>query len=230
MEEFMLVPFLNRVDAGKHLAARLNAYANRADVVVLGLPRGGVPVAFEVAQSLHAPLDVCIVRKLGVPDRKELAMGAIGMGGVVVINPDVIESWRISQAELDRVVAEEQQELERRDRLYRCGRPAPVVKGKVVVLVDDGIATGATVKAAISTLQQHNPKRIVVATPIAPQSICEELEANVARVVCLATPDPFFAIGQWYEDFDQTSDAEVQQLLNIAEPAPVQAGRDLRYP
>ncbi|MGK7911837.1 MAG: phosphoribosyltransferase [Synechococcus sp.] len=218
----MLVPFSNRVEAGKHLASRLKAYANRGDVVVLGLPRGGVPVAFEVAQSLHAPLDVCVVRKLGVPGRRELAMGAIGMGGVVVMNPDVLESCRVSQSEIDRVLAEEQHELERRDLLYRRGRPAPNLKGKVVVLVDDGIATGATLRAAISTLRQHRPNRIVVATPVAPLSICEELEADVDRVVCLATPEPFFAIGQWYEDFGQTSDAEVQQLLNTATPAPVQ--------
>ena len=217
----MLVPFANRVEAGKHLASRLNAYANRADVLVLGLPRGGVPVAFEVARSLRAPLDVCIVRKLGVPGRKELAMGAIGMGDVVVLNPDVIGLWGISQSTIDRVIAEERQELERRDRLYRRGRPAPNVKGKVVVLVDDGIATGATLRAAISTLRQQLPERIVVATPVAPRSVCVELKADVDRVVCLETPEPFFAIGQWYMDFGQTSDAEVQQLLDNATCAPI---------
>ncbi|MEM8716070.1 MAG: phosphoribosyltransferase [Cyanobacteria bacterium P01_G01_bin.4] len=216
----MLVPFSNRVEAGKHLASRLKAYSNRGDVVVLGLPRGGVPVAFEVARLLRAPLDVCIVRKLGVPGRKELAMGAIGMGGVVVMNPDVIEMWRLSQSEIDRVLAEEQHELERRDRLYRRGRPAPDLRGKVVVLVDDGIATGATLRAAISTLRQQKPNRIVVAIPVAPQSICEELEVDVDRVICLATPEPFFAIGQWYEDFGQTSDDKVQLLLGKATPAP----------
>ena len=218
----MLVPFSNRVEAGKHLAAYLRNYAGRKDVLVLGLPRGGVPVAFEVARSLNAPLDVCIVRKLGVPRYEELAMGAIGLGGVRVLNKEVIEGWNISEAEIDKVIAREQQELDRRDLLYRGGRPFPDIAGKVIILVDDGIATGATLRAAISSLRQQQPKGIVVATPVAPQSICKSLQAEVDDVVCLATPEPFFAIGQWYMDFGQTSDAEVQELLERSTRTPLQ--------
>ena len=219
----MFVPFSNRVEAGKQLASVLQDYANRQDVLVLGLPRGGVPVAFEVAQSLNVPLDVCIVRKLGVPAHKELAMGAIGLGGVRVLNQDVIEMWNISQSEIDRVNACEQEELERRDLLYRCGRPYPVLEGKIVILVDDGIATGATLNAAISSLRQQQPKAIVVATPVAPRSICKSLKKTVDKVVCLSTPEPFYAIGQWYVDFDQTSDEEVQHLLERSNHAPLRA-------
>ena len=218
----MFVPFSNRVEAGQQLANYLHAYANRSDVLVLGLPRGGVPVAFEVARSLEVPLDVCIVRKLGVPGHKELALGAIGLGGVRVLNEDVIDMWNITQTEIDRVSQMEQRELDRRDRLYRRGRPLPELKGKVVLLVDDGIATGATLKAAIAALRQQHPHQIVVATPVAPPSACRELQAEVDDVVCLATPEPFYAIGQWYVDFGQTSDAEVQELLDRATriPAP----------
>ena len=219
----MLVPFSNRVEAGQQLATYLHAYANRQDVLVLGLPRGGVPVAFEVARSLQVPLDVCIVRKLGVPGHKELAMGAIGLGGVRILNEDVIDIWRIRQEEIDRVVRAEQEELDRRDLLYRRGRPLPEVRGKVVLLVDDGIATGATIKAAISTLRRQHPQQIVVATPVAPPSVCRELRAQVDDVVCLATPEPFYAIGQWYVDFGQTSDGEVQDLLDRATPTPVRS-------
>ncbi|MGK7905724.1 MAG: phosphoribosyltransferase [Synechococcus sp.] len=218
----MLVPFSNRVEAGKHLAAYLSNYAGRKDVLVLGLPRGGVPVAFEVARSLNAPLDVCIVRKLGVPRYEELAMGAIGLGSVRVLNKEVIEAWNISEAEIDKVIAREQEELDRRDLLYRGGRPFPDITGKVIILVDDGIATGATLRAAISSLRQQQPKGIVVATPVAPQSICKSLQAEVDDVVCLATPEPFFAIGQWYMDFGQTSDAEVQELLERSTRTPLQ--------
>jgi putative phosphoribosyl transferase len=205
--------FRNRTEAGKLLAAQLTKYAHRPDVLVLGLPRGGVPVAFEVAKALDAPLDVCLVRKLGVPGHKELAMGALAMGGVRFINENVVDWLRISPDTIDQVAAIEQRELERRNLAYRGNRPAPIVKNHTVILVDDGIATGATIRAAIATLKKQQPRELVVAVPVAGVSTCEELQAEVDQVVCVMMPENLYAIGLWYEDFQQTTDAEVCELL-----------------
>ena len=208
----LLLP--NRTEAGRLLASQLEAYANRADVLVLGLPRGGVPVAFEVAKVLQAPLDICLVRKLGVPKRKELAMGAIASGNVMVINDEVVDWLQISPETIEQVVATEQQELERRDRAYREGRPVPVVSNRTVILVDDGIATGSTLMAAIETLKQQQSKSIIVAVPVAPLSVYEKLKTVVDEVVCLITPESFRSISLWYEDFSQTTDEDVRYLLS----------------
>ena len=204
----------NRTEAGRWLASRLKAYTNRSDVLVLGLPRGGVPVAFEVAKVLQAPLDICLVRKLGVPKRKELAMGAIASGNVMVINDEVVDWLQISPETIAQVVATEQQELERRDHLYREGRPMPVVINQTVILVDDGIATGSTLMAAIETLKQQQPKSIIVAVPVAPLSVYQKLKTVVDEVVCLITPESFRSISLWYEDFSQTTDEDVRYLLS----------------
>lgn len=203
----------DRPQAGQLLAAQLADYANRPDVLVLGLPRGGVPVAYEVAKALNAPWDICLVRKLGVPTNKELAMGAIGMSGVITINHEVVRLLNISQESIERVAAQEQQELERRDRVYRGNRPFPDVQNRTVILVDDGIATGSTLRAAIATLRQHQPRSIVVAVPVAPLSTCQELEAEVDDIVCLKAPEFLQAISLWYEEFRQTTDEEVRRLL-----------------
>ncbi|GET44020.1 phosphoribosyltransferase [Microseira wollei] len=205
--------FRNRTEAGQQLAKKLSAYANRTDVLVLGLPRGGVPVAYEVAVALNLPLDICLVRKLGAPGNKELAMGAIGMGGVMVLNHDVVESLQVSTQAIARVVALEEKELERRDRAYRGERPFPDLQGLSIVLVDDGIATGATLRAAIATLRQQQPARIIVAVPVAPLSTYNELKAEVDEVVSLVTPERFYSISVWYDQFDQTTDEEVRHLL-----------------
>lgn len=209
----MLQKFRNRTEAGKLLASQLTDYANRSDVLVLGLPRGGVPVAYEVAKELDAPLDVCLVRKLGVPGHKELAMGAIAAGGVRVINENVIDWLRISPETINEVAAMEIRELDRRSHIYRGNRPLPKVKNHTIILVDDGIATGATIRAAISTLKKQKPRKLVVAVPVAGVSTCEELEAEVDEVVCILKPEDLYAIGLWYEDFQQTTDAEVCELL-----------------
>src|SRR5437773_4172824 len=210
--------FRNRQDAGQRLAARLMNYAGRSGVLVLALPRGGVPVAFEVAQQLKAPLDVFLVRKLGVPGHEELAMGAIASGGTRVINEDVVRYLQIPGEVIDAVAAEEQRELERREREYRDGKPAPQVKDRVVILIDDGLATGSTMRAAAAALRKQNPSRIVVAVPVAPAETCEEFRKEVDEVVCAATPEPFQGVGLWYDNFSQTSDEEVRQLLNRANP------------
>ena len=210
--------FRNRQDAGQRLAARLKNYAGRSDVLVLALPRGGVPVAFEVAQQLKAPLDVFLVRKLGVPGHEELAMGAIASGDTRVINEDVVRYLQIPGEVIDAVAAEEQRELERREREYRDGKPAPQVKDRVVILIDDGLATGSTMRAAAAALRKQNPSRIVVAVPVAPAETCEEFRKEVDEVVCAATPEPFQGVGLWYDNFSQTSDEEVRQLLNRANP------------
>jgi putative phosphoribosyl transferase len=210
--------FRNRQDAGQRLAARLMNYAERSDVLVLALPRGGVPVAFEVAQQLKAPLDVFLVRKLGVPGHEELAMGAIASGGTRVINEDVVRYLQIPGEVIDAVAADEQRELERRERAYRDGRPAPQVKDRVVILIDDGLATGSTMRAAAAALHKQNPSRIVVAVPVAPAETCEEFRKEVDEVVCAATPEPFQGVGLWYDNFSQTSDEEVRQLLHRANP------------
>jgi putative phosphoribosyl transferase len=205
--------FHDRTEAGKLLAAQLTEYANRTDVWVLGLPRGGIPVAYEVAQALNLPLDVCLVRKLGVPDQPELAMGAIAPGNVMVLNQEILKTLNVSRAALQKVVEDEQLELERRRHLYQGDRPEPDVEGKAVILVDDGIATSSTLRAAIATVRQKNPQEIVVAVPVAAIPACETLRAIVDKLVCLSTPEPLHSIGMWYVDFSQTSDEAVQQLL-----------------
>jgi putative phosphoribosyl transferase len=208
--------FHDRTHAGRLLAGLLGQYADRPDVLVLGLPRGGVPVAYEVAQELHAPLDVFLVRKLGVPGHEELAMGAIASGGVRVLNHDTVSFLRISDETIDRVAADEERELRRREALYRGSRPRPNVQDQIVILVDDGLATGSTMKAAAEALRRQSPARIVVAAPVAASTTCQEFEAYVDEVVCAETPSPFYAVGMWYEDFSQTSDQEVQQFLEEA--------------
>jgi putative phosphoribosyl transferase len=217
MEEKMMRLYRDRIEAGQVLATRLMKYADRPDVIVLALPRGGVPVAFEVAKALHAPLDVFVVRKLGVPGHEELAMGAIATGDVRVINLEVVRMLNIPDAVIDAVAAREQQELLRREQLYRDDRPPPDVTGRIVILVDDGLATGSTMRAAVTALGQQHPARIVVAVPVAAPSTCEEFEAEVDEIVCGQTPEPFYGVGYWYEDFSQTSDKEVHDLLAQAE-------------
>jgi predicted phosphoribosyltransferase len=212
-----MIRFKDRNEAGRFLAERLSAYANRPDTLVLALPRGGVPVAYEVAKALGAPLDVFQVRKLGLPGHEELAMGAIATGGVRVRNPEVVEYLRIPDEVIDEVTARERQELERRERLYREGRPALSPRGRVVILVDDGLATGSTMLAAVLALRQQQPASIVVTVPVAAKQTCEELRTVADEVACAVTPDPFYAVGLWYEDFSQTTDEEVRELLARAE-------------
>lgn len=205
--------FRDRLEAGKRLASQLTDYSNRSDVLVLALPRGGVPVAFEVAQALHAPLDIFLVRKLGVPGHEELAMGAIATGGVRVINDDVMRHLSIPGEVIDAVAVDEQRELERRERLYRGDRPAPDVKDKTVILVDDGLATGSTMRAAAIALRQKQPARTVVAVPVSAVQTCDEYRMGVDEIICAVTPELFHAVGQWYMDFSQTTDDEVRELL-----------------
>ena len=206
-------PFRDRAEAGRVLAEMLTAYANRPDVMVLALPRGGVPVGFEVARKLNAPLDVFLVRKLGVPGQAELAMGAIASGGVRVFNKDVVDYLRIPDAIIDAVAAEEQKELDRRERAYRGYAGAPDVRGRTVILVDDGLATGSTMRAAVTALREQKPARIIVAVPVAARETCDEFRSQVEEIVCAVTPEPFRAVGHWYEDFAQTTDKEVHDLL-----------------
>ncbi len=205
--------FHNRIQAGKMLGESLIDYANHENLLVLALPRGGVPVGWEIAKALNAPLDVCIVRKIGVPGQKELAMGAIGAGGVRVFNRDVIATLGIDTDVIETVVSQELEELKRREQIYRGSAPPIKVENKTVILVDDGIATGATIRAAIAVLKQQKPSKIVVAIPVASASTYRELESEVDEVVCLQTPEFFSAIGFWYEDFSQTSDQEVCEIL-----------------
>ena len=205
--------FRNRNDAGRQLAEKLAAYADRPDVLVLALPRGGVPVGYEVARALGAPLDVFLVRKLGVPGYEELAMGAVASGGVRVLNDEIVRGLGISEHEIDAAVARELQELARRDRLYRGDRQPPDVGGRTVILVDDGLATGATMRAAVQALRQQQAARIVAAVPTASPDTCQVLKAEADDVICAMTPEPFFAVGHWYEDFTQTTDDEVRELL-----------------
>jgi putative phosphoribosyl transferase len=212
----MLTQFRDRTEAGKLLATQLTAYTNRQDLIVLALPRGGVPVAFEVARALHAPLDVIVVRKLGVPGQEELAMGAIATGGVRILNRDVVQFLDIPDEVINMIAAQEQQELERRERLYRGDRPAYDVHGRTVILVDDGIATGATMHAAVAALKQRQPARIIIAVPTAAPSTCDEFAAEVDELVCVIRPEPFIAVGYWYQHFSQTSDEEVRSLLEQA--------------
>jgi putative phosphoribosyl transferase len=205
--------FRDRADAGRLLAERLSHYAGRDDVLVLGLPRGGVPVAAEVARALGASFDVFLVRKLGLPGQEELAMGAIASGGARVLNEELVETLGIPEALIDAVAAREEEELRRRERLYRGERPPPEVEGKAVILVDDGLATGSSMRAAVAALRRLRPARIVVAVPTAPVSTCEDLRPEVDELVCARTPQPFYAVGIWYENFNQTTDEEVRRLL-----------------
>ena len=219
--------FRDRVDAGRQLAGKLAHYANRDDVLVLGIPRGGVAVAFEVAQALHAPLDILLVRKLGTPGQRELAMGAIASGGVRILNHDLIHSLGITEEQLTETIREQETELQRREQLYRGVRPGIAVKGKVAILVDDGIATGSSMLAAINALRTLEPKKIVVAVPVAPAQAFSQITAVADELVCASTPNGFFAIGQFYEEFPQTEDAEVHALLNrAARPAVGQKPED----
>jgi len=221
--------FRDRREAGRRLADHLLEYRGRPDVLVLGLPRGGVPVAFEVARALHASLDVLVVRKLGLPGHEELAMGAIASGGILVLNPEVIEALGVPMALIRSAAAREQAELERRERLFRDGRSAADPAGRTVILVDDGLATGATMRAAIKALRERNAAAIVVAVPVALESTCRELEPLADRVVCLIRPRSFGAVGEWYLDFGQTSDPEVRTLLDEAheaQAAVAQGGRN----
>jgi predicted phosphoribosyltransferase len=211
--------FSDRRAAGRFLAQKLAAYANRPDVIVLALPRGGVPVAYEVAAALHAPLDVFLVRKLGVPGHEEYAMGAIASGGVRVLNEEVVQALGIPDFRIEAAAAREQQELERRERAYRGNRPPPDVRGRTVILVDDGLATGASMQAAVMALRRLEPARIVVAVPTAAPETCEQMRTLADEVVCATTPEPFHAVGLWYEDFSQTSDEEVGALLAQARQA-----------
>ena len=206
--------FRDREQAGKQLAESLAEYGHRSDVIVLALPRGGVPVGAELAEALDAPLDLMLVRKLGVPGHRELAMGAVASGGVRVLNDDVVGALRLDEATIEAVVREERRELERREHAYREGRPSPEVAGRVVILVDDGLATGATMRTAVAALQQQDPGQIVVAVPVAPPDTCEALGREADEVICLASPDPFMAIGVWYDDFRQLTDDEVRELLS----------------
>jgi putative phosphoribosyl transferase len=211
--------YRNRTEAGRRLAAELKNYADRPDVLVLALPRGGVPVAFEVARALHAPLDIFLVRKLGVPGHEELAMGAIATGGVRVLNEDTMSYLNIPAEVVDAVAADELRELARRDQLYRGDRPAPDVTGKTVILVDDGLATGSTMRAAAAALRQQQPARIVVAVPVSAVQTCDEYRMGVDEIICAVTPEPFHAVGLWYKDFAQTTDEEVRALLARARRA-----------
>jgi predicted phosphoribosyltransferase len=208
--------YRDRTDAGRQLAARLTRYADRPDVLVLALPRGGVPVAYEVAKELKAPLDVFLVRKLGVPGYEELAMGAIASGAVRVLNQDIVNYLRIPDEVIDAVAAREQRELERRERAYRDDRPPPDVRDRVVILIDDGLATGSTMRAAAASLRLQKPKRIVVAVPVSSPEVCDEFRSEVDEIVCALTPEHLQGVGLWYEDFSQTSDEEVRELLKRA--------------
>jgi putative phosphoribosyl transferase len=205
--------FRNRREAGQRLALRLEKYADRSDVIVLGVPRGGIPVAFEVAASLKAPLDIFVLRKLGVPGHEELALGAIGSGGVRVLNSSVIEQLGISELDIAAVTKAETEELHRRERLYRENRPPLDVRGRTVILVDDGIATGSSLLAAVHAIRQMKPAAIVVATPVAPRTTRNRLAKEVDDVVCVEMPEPFYGVGQFYADFSQVSDEEVNELL-----------------
>jgi predicted phosphoribosyltransferase len=207
-------PFADRADAGRVLARELSAYANRKDVVVLALPRGGVPVAYEVARELNAPLDVFLVRKLGAPGQEELAMGAIASGDVIVVNDDVVKALEISREAIAAAVDHERQELARREAIYRGNRLPVDVEDKTVILIDDGLATGSTMRAAVAALRNKNPARIVVAVPVGAASTCAELGSIADDCICAIAPEHFRAVGLWYDDFAQTDDAEVCDVLN----------------
>lgn len=222
-EEYVI--FRDREEAGRKLAEQLSAYANRKDVIVLGIPRGGVPVAQEVAKGLNAPLDIFVSRKLGVPWQEELAFGAIATGGTRVLDHEIIEAVGISDEQIEQITARVKKELERRENLYRGNRPPLKIDGLTVILVDDGIATGSSMRAAIKALRRMNPAQIVVAVPVAPQSTCKLLKSEVDRLVCVYMPEEFYAIGQFYDDFSQVADEEVTRLLHrAAQPVLQSAG------
>ena len=208
--------FQNRHDAGRQLATRLASYAGRDDVLVLGLPRGGLPVAFEIAIALDVALDVFIVRKLGLPGHEEFGIGAIASGDVRVVDETVLRTYDVDPETLERITARERLELERRERLYRDDRPFPAIEDRIVILVDDGLATGSTMRAAIAALRKKRPSKIVVAVPVGARETCAAIARLVEEVVSLDTPDPFYAVGLWYDDFEQTEDAEVHELLERA--------------
>jgi predicted phosphoribosyltransferase len=216
--------FQDRVQAGRRLAEKLQHYRDRPGVIVLALPRGGVPVGFEVSRALHAPLDVFLVRKLGVPGREELAMGAIASGGTRVLNEELLGMLPVPPRIIDEVTARERRELARREQLYRGDRPGPEVRGRTVILVDDGLATGSTMRAAVQALRQLKPARIVVAVPVGARDSCAEFAREADESICALAPDPFYAVGAWYEDFEPTTDDQVRMLLSqAAEESPVAA-------
>lgn len=210
------LPFSDRSEAGRLLGEALEAYIGRTDTLVLALPRGGVPVAFEVAEAIGAPLDLMLVRKLGAPGQEELAMGAIATGGIRVLNPEIVRGLHISDQTIDAVANREEQELRRRDKAYRGDRPPPELRDRCIVLVDDGLATGATMRAAVAALRQNGSSRIVVAVPVAPTDTVTTLRKETDEVVCLAMPEPYYAIGLWYRNFAQVTDQEVRDLLTRA--------------
>src|SRR5205823_3186760 len=208
--------FVNRTDAGRELAAELTRYSSRSDVLVLGLPRGGVPVAFEIAIALDAPLDVFVVRKLGLPGHEEFGIGAIASGGVRVVDESVLRAYGVDSRTLEEITEREQRELERRERRYRDDRPFPAIQDRVVILVDDGLATGSTMRAAVAALRAEGPREIVVAVPVGAPETCSAMARLADDVVCLMTPEPFYAVGLWYENFEQTDDDEVHDLIERA--------------
>lgn len=208
--------FRDRREAGRVLAQKLEKYGGRTDAIVLALPRGGVPVGYEIAKSLNIPLDVFVVRKLGVPGHEELALGAIASGGIRVLNDDIVLALQIPDEAIEAVAEEEQRELERREKLYREGKPPLDVRNRLIILVDDGLATGATMRAAAIALRQEGVKAVVVAVPVAARSTCQEFRSEVDDIVCAVTPEPFLGVGSWYRDFSQTSDQEVIELLRKA--------------
>ena len=207
-------PFTDRRDAGRQLAARLESFAGTPGLLVLALPRGGVPVGYEVARALGAPLDVFLVRKLGAPGNEELAMGAIASGGIRELNDEVIRALAIDDATIDAVTAREMRTIVEREDLYRGNRPRPELAGRAIILVDDGLATGASMRAALTALAGKKPRQLVAAVPVAPPETCESLETAADDVICVLTPSAFFGVGRWYHDFSQTTDEEVQQLLS----------------
>lgn len=219
--------FQNRTEAGQVLASLLTQYGDRSDVLVLGLPRGGVPVAFEIASTLQAPLDIFLVRKLGVPGHEELAMGAIASGNVRVLNQDVVEMEQVSDSVLEQVTQREQQELQRREHLYRGDHPVLSITDRIVILVDDGLATGATMRAAVMAVRQHEPKEIVVAVPVGARQAYEQLSPQVDAIICAVMPERFGSVGAWYEEFPQTSDREVCDLLQRSQNPPALANASL---
>lgn len=214
--------FANRSEAGRELTRELGGYAGRNDVVILALPRGGVPIAWEIAQALHAPMDIFLVRKLGVPGYEELAMGAIASGGTRVFNESVLSHMRISEEQVEQVTERELAELERREKAFRGDRPPLIVSDRICVLVDDGLATGSTMRAAVGALRKLHPARMVVAVPVAARDTCDEFKELVDEVICLYTPEPFMAVGRWYDDFEQLTDDDVRAYLERAHHEVVQ--------
>ena len=221
---FVPHPFRDRRHAGRVLAERLSEYTNRSDVIVLALPRGGVPVGFEVASALQAPLDVFVVRKLGVPGREELAMGAVASGGVRFVNEDVVRGLNLPPAAIEQAATNQAEEVARREQLYRDGRPFPDLRDLIVILVDDGLATGSSMRAAVCALRQQRPARIIAAIPVGAADTCRALRSEVDEVICAIAPEPFYAVGQWYEEFSQTADGEVRDLLQRARSSADQRG------